>query len=69
MGRGDVKVRKFRYLNREKVQGDVSTHLYLLNALSTKDLKHPPYTPPPPCLEAGLTCEDRRLSQCHPRRM
>lgn len=29
MGRGDVKVRKFRYLNREKVQGDVNTHLYL----------------------------------------
>jgi hypothetical protein len=29
VGRGDVKVRKFRYLNRDKVQGDVSTHLYL----------------------------------------
>lgn len=39
MGRGDVKVRKFRYLNRNKVKGDVNTHLDLLNALSTKDLE------------------------------
>lgn len=39
MGRGDVKVRKFRYLNRKKVKGDVNTHLDLLNALSTKDLE------------------------------
>lgn len=44
VGRGDVKVRKFRYLNREKVQGDVNTHACLLSALSTKDLE------PPGCL-------------------
>lgn len=26
VGRGDVKVRKFRYLNRNKVKADVNTH-------------------------------------------
>lgn len=32
MGRGDVKVRKFRYLNKNKVRVDSHTHLHLLSA-------------------------------------
>lgn len=32
VGRGDVKVRKFRYLNKNKVRVDSHTHLHLLSA-------------------------------------
>lgn len=39
VGRGEVKVRKFRYLNKNKVKVDSTTNLHLLNVLSTKELE------------------------------
>lgn len=60
MGRGDVKVRKFRYLNMKKVKADCNTHLTSLVSV---------YTGTGALVLGGeLTCEGQRPSRFHPRR-